>query len=399
MPRFEPFPGIRYDLDRVAIASVTAPPYDVIDTAERAALVAQEPHNVVVIDLPDEQDGAERYRIADTVFRAWSADGTLRRDATPTFYVYRMGYTDDRGAPAHTLGVIGALELSGPNEGELLPHERTTPKAKSDRLDLLRATGANLSPIWGLSLTKGLTALCRSDEAPDADWTDADGVAHTLWCVTDPERTAALAAAVAASPVVIADGHHRYETSLAYRDERRDADGTAGEADLVMAYVVELAEDELTVRPIHRLLTGLPEELDLPSALREWFEVGEPEAIDDELAARLKSAGALGLVEAGDRCRSLVPLPALEAKAADDLDSARLDAALARLPDHTLTYQHGVNQVRRAVDSGVAQYGVLLRPANVAQIERNAHEGRRMPPKTTFFHPKPRTGVVFRTTR
>lgn len=399
MPRFEPFSGVRYDLARVEVAAVTAPPYDVIDAAERAALLAGDPHNVVAIDLPDEHDGPERYRTADMVFRTWLADGTLRRDAAPSFYLYRMGYTDDRGAPVHTLGVIGALALSGPDEGQLLPHERTTPKARSDRLDLLRATGANLSPIWGLSLTKGLTALCRSDVPPDADWADAEGVRHTLWCVTDPERIAALAAAVAASPVVIADGHHRYETSLAYRDERRRADGTAGEASLVMAYIVELAEDELTVRPIHRLLTGLPAELDVVAALREWFEVGEAEVIDDDLSARLESAGALGLVEAGDRCRPLVPLPALDAAAADDLDSARLDAALVHLPAHTLGYQHGVEQVRRAVRTGDAQYGVLLRPATVAQIERNAHQRRRMPPKTTFFHPKPRTGVVFRTTR
>jgi uncharacterized protein (DUF1015 family) len=397
VPHFEPFRGVRYDLSRSPVADVTAPPYDVIDPDDRAALVARHPQNVVVIDLPDEADGPDRYTAAARTFAAWQTDGTLLRDDVPTYYAYRMGYRDDLGRPAHTLGVVGALELSRPGEGGILPHERTTPKAKSDRLDLLRATRANLSSVWGLSLTSGLTDLCRTEEAPDADWTDDDGVEHTLWRITDPDRVAAISAAVASSPVVIADGHHRYETSLAYRDERREAEGTGGGADLVMVYVVELVDDELTVRPIHRLLADLPDRFDLEAALAPFFDVSDGGTADAMVLTRMAEAGALALVRPGGSVALLRPRPEAMADAAD-LDSARLDVALAALPAHTLTYQHGVDLVGRAVESGRAQYGVLLRPATVAQIDANAHAGERMPPKTTFFHPKPRTGVVFRLT-
>jgi uncharacterized protein (DUF1015 family) len=397
VPHFEPFRGVRYDLSRSPVADVTAPPYDVIDPDDRAALVARHPHNVVVIDLPDEADGPDRYTAAARTFATWQDDGTLLRDDVPTYYAYRMGYRDDLGRPAHTLGVVGALELSRPGEGGILPHERTTPKAKSDRLDLLRATRANLSSVWGLSLTSGLSDLCRTDEAPDAAWTDDDGVEHTLWRITDPDRVAAISTAVASSPVVIADGHHRYETSLAYRDERREAEGTGGGADLVMVYVVELVDDELTVRPIHRLLADLPDGFDLEAALAPFFDVSDGGVADAMVLTRMAEAGALALVRPGGSVALLRPRPEAMAGAAD-LDSARLDVALAALPAHTLTYQHGVDLVGKAVESGRAQYGVLLRPATVAQIDANAHAGERMPPKTTFFHPKPRTGVVFRLT-
>ncbi len=136
MPPFSPFPGIRY-ADRFDPAAVTAPPYDVVDEDDRAALVARSDRNAVLFDLPVESDGADRYTEAAATFDAWRADGTLVTDDRPTFTVYRMTYTDDRGRPARTLGVIGALALSRPDEGAILPHEHTTPKAKTDRLDLL----------------------------------------------------------------------------------------------------------------------------------------------------------------------------------------------------------------------------------------------------------------------
>ena len=393
MPRFEPFPGVRYDLAAVAAADVTAPPYDVLDADDRAALVARHPHNVVVVDLP--VDGDDPYGDADRTFRRWLDEGVLVRDE-PAFYVYRMSFTDDAGVAHHTTGVVGALELSRPGEGGILPHEQTTKKAKTDRLDLLRATRANLSAVWGLSPAAGLSSLLESDDAPTASWTDDDGVDHAYWVVDDPARVDAIAAAIAAEPVVIADGHHRYETSLAYRDERRAADGDAPSGhDLVMTYVVELVDDELTVLPIHRLISGLPDDLDLAAALEPWFVVEPAPEPTTLTVAALVDRGALCLV-GPDGAWWLTPRP--EALAgARDLDTSRLDAALADLPPHELVFQHGIDNIATRVGRGDAQWGVLLRPATVAQIVDIAHGGERMPPKTTFFHPKPRTGVVFRT--
>lgn len=394
MPGFDPFPALRYDLDQVSLEQVMAPPYDVIDPAQRADLAGRDPHNAVRIDLPDEAEGDGRYEAARGCLDGWQEAGVLVRDRVPAFTVYRMTATDEDGTPRHTTGVIGALELSPPGT-DILPHEHTTPKAKSDRLDLLRACRANLSAIWGLSLAKGLTDLLPTDTAPWADVVDDDGVRHTVWVVDDPATTAAISEAVAGQPVVIADGHHRYETSLAYKAEREASDGQAGEAGATMAFVVELVEDELTVHAIHRLLTGLPDGLDLEAALAPWFEALGPPPDGTPVTTAMADAGCLTLVLPD---REVLLRPRSEALGeARDLDSSRLDVALASLPAHQVSYQHGVANVRDAVASGSAQAGVLLRPATVAQIEATAHGGERMPPKTTFFHPKPKTGLVFRT--
>ncbi len=393
MARFEPFPGIRYDLSRADLGRVIAPPYDVIDDALRADLVARDPHNAVRIDLPSEADGERRYVISQELLAAWQAEGILITDERPSFTVYRMTATDEDGVERHTTGVIGALELQPPGT-DILPHEHTTPKAKSDRLDLLRACRANLSAIWGLSLAKGLTALFPLTDRPLADLVDEDGVRHTIWRVDDPALCDAIAQAVAEQPIVVADGHHRYETSLAYKGEREAAEGAPGLAGATMAYVVELVEDELTVHAIHRLLRGLPDGFDLASALSPWFEDAGAPPPGQPITTTMVGSGCLTLVLPD---REVLLRPRSDALAeARDLDSSRLDVALADLPSHALSFQHGVDQVRAAVATGAAQAGVLLRPATVAQIEATAHGGERMPPKTTFFHPKPKTGLVFR---
>ena len=389
MARFEPFAAIRYDLARVELPEVVSPPYDVIDDDQRAALASRSPFNAVRIDLPVDEGGDDRYEVARRLLGDWQSDGVLVTDPAPTFTAYRMSYDDDAGRPRHTTGVIGALELTAPGT-DILPHEHTTPKAKSDRLDMLRSCRANTSAIWGLSLAKGLTDLLPIDTAePLADFADDDGVRHTVWTIDDPALCEAISSSIAAQPVVIADGHHRYETSLAYKGEREP-----GPAELTLAYLVELVEDELTVRAIHRLLTGLPDGFDLVAALDHWFEpLGAPPA-DVPVTTAMDQAGALCVV-LPDREVLVRPRPDALADARD-LDSARLDAALAALPGHQLTFQHGPDNVRRAVAGGQAQAGVLLRPATVAQIEATAHGGERMPPKTTFFHPKLKTGLVFR---
>jgi uncharacterized protein (DUF1015 family) len=400
VPRFEPFPGIRYREGQVDLAEVTAPPYDVISPPERAALAGRHPHNVVAVDLP--VDGDDPYAVAATTFARWRDEGVLVTDE-PSFYVYRMDFRDERGAARQTTGVFGALALSRPGEGGILPHEHTTPKARSDRLQLMRATRANLSAVWGLSPAGGLTSLLEPDGAPVASWADDAGVTHSFWIVRDPGRVEKIGATVASSPVVIADGHHRFETALTYRDERREADGTAGAWEATLVYVVELVEDQLSVLPIHRLIAGLPEGFDLAAALEPFFAVTPAGPVDAGITGLMREQGCLVLAQRG-ATSLLTPRPGAFAGAAAagsgrgqrDLDTVRLDVALATLPDHDLVFQHGVDNVVRAVEQGDAQAGVLLRPATVRQIIDIAHGGERMPPKTTFFHPKPRTGIVFR---
>lgn len=396
MPAFEPFRGIRYDTRTLDPALVTSPPYDVISHADRNSLVAGSEFNVTLIDLPvtdQNQPTLDPYRVAAECLMSWRRDGILLTDERSSFTVHRMSSLDEDGVAHHTIGVIGALRLSAPGEGEILCHEYTTPKAKSDRLDLLGATDANLSAVWGLSPAPGLTALLTLDEPPTMEFS-SDGVTNTVWIVSDEDRIQEISSAIAAHPVVIADGHHRYETSLAHRDRVRSSSGSNTPAESVMCFVVELSESQLSVGPIHRLVTGLDDDVDLIGVLEEFFEIEPFAAPSTAVIWTLESRGALALV-LPDRDLLLHPRPEMFT-ATRDLDSSRLDLALAAIHGIDVTYQHGVENIRDAVASGRADFGVLLRPVTVAQIIEIAEGGERMPPKSTFFYPKPPTGIVLR---
>ena len=375
---------------------MVCPPYDVISETERQVLVSRSPSNIVRLELP-EDDGdpaGDRYLTASRLLDGWRDGGVLHRDPLPAFYGYRMSYTDPAGARRRTVGVIGALGLESPGTG-ILPHEETTPKAKTDRLELLRATRANLSPIWGLSPGTGLSAHLQPPGHPLERATDDDGIVHEVWPITDDDTLKAIRAAVESAPVLIADGHHRFETALNYRAEREAESIRSADDDAVMALVVELTEDQLTVQAIHRLLLGLPDGFDLPEALDEWFDVTPAEPVDHTILERMDEAGALAVLTP-DQAYLARPRARTTAAATHDLDSSRLDVALAVLPPHQVVYQHGWDYCAAAVAAGTASAAVLLRPATVEQISAISRGGVRMPPKTTFFWPKPRTGLVVR---
>ena len=391
VPRFEPFPALRY-APSVALDDAAAPPYDVLSAADVAALRARHDRNIVEIDVPGPDDDADRYVQAARTMRAWEAEGTLVRDAEPTFTIYRMRFRTEEGTIRETVGVLGALEVVDEGAGGVLPHERTTPKAKTDRLDLTRATEANLSPVWGLSLTAGLTELLLEPAELVGTCTDIDGVVHSVERVTDPARVAAIAAAVGANPVLIADGHHRYAISRTYRDERRAADGS-GPWDLTLTYVGELVESQLSIDAIHRLYRGVDVDT-LVSILETSFDLSPAGPIDATFASQVVDRGALCLVHADGTGTWLTPKPeAFEGVRA--LDGALLEHAL-RDADIDVTYQHGVQHVVDLVASGEVAAGVLIRPTSIDEIRRTANEGLLMPPKSTFFTPKLRTGLVIR---
>jgi uncharacterized protein (DUF1015 family) len=234
VPRFEPFPALRYSTQASTdITSLTSAPYDVFDEDRRGEYAAMNTNNVVLVDYPIEADGSGRYDKSASVLQAWITSGIVVQDSSPTFSIYRMTFTDEAGRTRTTIGVIGALEVVDEGAGGVLPHERTTPKAKTDRLDLTRATQANLSPIWGLSLTSGLTDALVEPGIVVAQCTDEEGVQHVLERVEDPARITRISELVSANPVLIADGHHRYAISRTYRDEVR-ANGGPADAELTM---------------------------------------------------------------------------------------------------------------------------------------------------------------------
>ncbi|MGO9558039.1 MAG: DUF1015 family protein [Acidimicrobiales bacterium] len=393
MARLAAFRGTTYNIAIVDPGDVVAPPYDVVGPAERAELAARSPYNSILVELPEDPGGGDKYEHAAELWRAWHEDRAVEIAGDPELYVYRMTFTEEDGSTRTTTGVLGALGLDPDHSGEVLPHEQTISKDKHDRLSLLRAARTNFSPIWGLSLAAGLSELCdavalKSGESIRA--VDDAGTVHECWATSDTDLIGQITALIGSKPVLIADGHHRYETACAYFVDDPASPG----ADAVLALVVELTESELAVQAIHRLVTGVDPER-LVSQLEPSFEVTpgprDPIALRDEMV----KVGALGLLTPGGT-HLLTPRPSLLHVGDDDLDSTRLERAFKSVPGAQVTYQHGVLKVARFVAEGQAAAAVLLRPVSVQQIEAIAYGGRRMPPKSTFFYPKPRTGVVFR---
>jgi uncharacterized protein (DUF1015 family) len=388
VPRFEPFAAIRYAVDE--LASVIAPPYDVLSDADVDALEARSPHNVVRIDVP--RGGEDRYDLAAKTMRAWLDEQVLVIDPEPSFTIYRMRFTDSAGARRDIAGVLGALEVVDLEAGGVLPHERTTPEASTDRLDLTRATAANLSPVWGLSLSTGLTELLAEPGEALGAVMDA-GVEHLLERVTDPQRIGAIRDKLAADDVLIADGHHRYGVSRSYRDEVREATGrTDTAAELTLAFVNELIEEQLSVEAIHRLYADI-EVADLARALARSFELIPTDRPSSDTLAAMAMDGFLVLFTREGVWR-LQPKPG-RFDGVRALDGGWLETALADVP-LTVSYQHGLDEALFEVDSGRASAAVMIRPVSVAEIERTAREGLLMPPKSTFFTPKLKTGFVIR---
>jgi uncharacterized protein (DUF1015 family) len=388
VPRFEPFAAIRYAADD--LASVVAPPYDVLSDIDVDVLEARSPHNIVRIDVP--RGDEDRYKLAAKTMRAWLDDGILAVDTEPSFTIYRMRFIDSTGVRRDIAGVLGALEVVDPEAGGVLPHERTTARASTDRLDLTRATVANLSPVWGLSLSSGLTELLE-DPGEAVGAVADEGVEHLVERVTDADRIAAIRERLAADDVLIADGHHRYGVSRVYRDEVREATGrTDTPAELTLAFVNELIQEQLSVAPIHRLYTDI-ELADLADALSRSFDFTPTARPTTETLARMQQGGFLILV-GRDAAWKLRARPG-RFDGVRQLDGGWLETALADTPV-TVSYQHGLQETLAEVDSGRASAAVLIRPVSVAEIERTAREGLLMPPKSTFFTPKLKTGFVIR---
>ena len=392
MPRFEPFQALRYRRN-VDLHDVCSPPYDVLSDADRLALATQHANNIVLIDMPVSATG-NAYEHATSILNRWISDGVMVRDETPSFTLYRMRFTDSTGKHRNVVGVIGALEVVDEGAGGVLPHERTTPKAKTDRLELTRATDANLSPVWGLSLAPALSQLLIESGELLGELTDELGVVHSVERVTDTARIAAISSAVAAHPVVIADGHHRYAISRTYRDETRErTNNTTTGAELTLTYINELIDEQLSVAAIHRLYEGITYK-ELAAALSPFFTITDADPIGETTLSQMNERGSLCLVAKTGRTHWLTPI-AKKFVGIRNLDSAYLEHALSSV-QHEVRYQHGVSEVQHELQTSDATAAILIRPVSVAEIQRTANEGLLMPPKSTFFTPKLRTGFVLR---
>ncbi len=414
MAEIQPLEALHYDLTRThGLQDVVAPPYDVISPEQRAALEARSPFNVVRIDLPE--DGADRYERAASVLADWEAEGVVERDREPALWILTQDYTGPDGQARTRRGFLARVGIEDYGPGRIRPHERTHPGPKEDRLRLTRATKANLSPIFSLysdpenSSWKALGP--RIDGEPWARATDDDGTVNRLWRVADPDTIAAVADALRSTELLIADGHHRYETARVYAEEV----GGRGPQRYVLMCLVALQDPGLTVFPTHRLVRDLSEaqQRELASALEENFEI-EPLQDLDALVPQPGDQVRIGYIDAGSRKPAMLTLKRQEiadrvlpgrSDAYRQLDTAVLEALILKgtlgLSDEDidelagLSYARDLNEALERVESGQVDAAFLMAPTPVEQVQAVAAAGESMPPKSTYFFPKVPTGLLF----
>lgn len=422
MPEIRPFAAIRYAGD-ADLPAVTCPPYDVLSPAERQALIERSPYATARLILP-EGEGDAKYRNAAELWSVWLRDGVLRQDATAGFYVTRTEFAEPgvAGLRRHRLGLVCLLRLHDYADRQILPHERTLSRPKEDRLNLLRATRANFESIMGLvEDPKGdlQRALEEAAQLPSlADFTGDDGQRHTLWKVENPENTTILARLVHDRPVYIADGHHRYETSVAFAREN-GALGTDRPEAFLLATISSFTDPGLVLLPTHRLVRGTSAEAmaSLFRHLEEFFEVQEMDREDVESRLRLavQNQPVFGLVLPSGRVYQVTARDASHLDAALPPDLAPplrsldvtilqhlvLDRVLGIPADEVATtdrlaYTRSAGETIQRVHDGEFDLGLLLGHPPVEAVRDVSQAGEVMPQKSTFFYPKLLSGLVLR---
>ncbi len=388
------FPAVRYDVDRVGdLRDVIAPPYDVISPAQQEALYARHPANVIRLILGRETNRAEA---AAATLADWLRRGILRQDPTPAIYRYAQTFTLAEGRRHTREGVLCRLRVEDFSSGIVRPHERTLPGPKADRLAVLRATGAHLSPIFALYSRPGerLADLLGAGAAPDVDLIEANGERSRLWRIADAAAIARFEAAIAPETLFIADGHHRYETALAYAKERDHA----GASSYVLAYLSNMEED-LVILPTHRLVRP-PMRLAADALVAGVAEMFHTEPLPEGP----RPSGVIDLVLPG---RGLRLRPKPEARAClqylaptlRGLDVALLHGAILEpllgVDGPALEFTHEDAEAIAAVASGRAAAAFLLNPPSIGEVRTVCLAGELMPEKSTYFYPKLASGFVF----
>ncbi len=420
MADVQPLRALHYD-PAVAgpLQDVVAPPYDVIDSEQRAALLARSPLNIVAVDLPEGEP--DRYAAAAALLADWQSEGALVRDGEPALWAHTQDYTGPDGRRRTRRGFFCRVLIEEYGPGRVRPHERTHPGPKEDRLRLTRATRANISPIFSLYSDPGQAAwraLAPATEAPPwGEVTDPDGTVHRLWRVADPAAIAAVQEATREAELLIADGHHRYETMQAYAREIEDAEGESqppGDHRYILMCLVALEDPGLTVFPTHRLVRGLDagRRQALRAALERDFDISEV-AVEQIAPAPGRGPLELGFIdsESGRPLRLRLKDQAIadaalagHAAAYRQLDTGVLEALVLKgalgLSDEDISHFNGLFYARDTeealamVASGEYDAAFLMRPTPVEQVREVAAAGENMPPKSTFFFPKLLTGLL-----
>jgi len=427
MPDVSPFRGVRFDVAKVGtLADVVAPPYDVIDPALQDKLYETSPHNVIRLELnrnePGDTGTVDRYSRASRFLKDWLREGILREDDHPAFYVYHQTFQVD--GKTHTRrGFMARVRLEQFGQGRIYPHEQTLAGPKADRLALYQATGFNLSPVFGLypdaaADVERLIEAGLRDRTPLVA-TDHLGVENRLWILTDQETHTAVSGLLAARPVFIADGHHRYETALKYRDLTANSGQFTGHddpANFCLMMLVAMSNPGLLILPTHRLVSGYPglTASELAAHLETEFEVrpagagatGCRAAWDAILGGAGQDLLGFGTVADGRwlvaRLRSDTAMDRLAPNQSADWRSLGvsvlhvlvLNERLAGLGKPACRYVHSIREVSADVDARGCDLACLVPPAQMNHVESIASNLETMPPKSTYFYPKLLTGLV-----
>ena len=413
MPELTPFPALRFTDSAGDISSLLAPPYDVIDDVEAEALRHRSEHNCVRLILPEGSPG-ERYEAAAQTLRAWISDRTLAVDPNPSVYVYRQVFTSD-GQELDRLALFASLRLSPYEDGEVLPHERTHAGPKKDRLALTLATRTQLSPVFMIARDRDEDFLFLERDVvaspPDVRAVTPDGTRHELW-VVGGERGRKLCAAAGSHPLLIADGHHRYETALAVA-ETLDDDVKAA---YLLTCVVSQQDPGLIVQPTHRVLSRQPdtvgEEFDWVARLAETFDLedlGHMDPLEAQTRAASEDGGSFVLLPSGaDHAWLATPCQATLESAG--IQTERGGIAAVVFDELVLGALYGLS-ADEASNSGVLSYArepvaaaaraatgcaFILPPVSLADVWDTTTRGGRLPPKSTYFEPKMPSGILFR---
>jgi uncharacterized protein (DUF1015 family) len=419
--RLEPFAAMLFDRERSGdLKDLIAPPYDLIDSKRQNELYARNPHNVVRLELNRENDP---YAAAAATMRQWIADGIVTRTRQPAIYSYTQKFDlNGRGQSRH--GLIALVRLEEFTAGHILPHERTFPKAKEDRLRLLTATRTNISPIFGLfpSGDRELADLVQEVATRQSvlEVTDDLGIRNEVRAIDSISQIAVVQRALANARILIADGHHRYETALEYRRRRHAEAGEDAKAvapyDYVMMTLVAFDDPGLVILPTHRLIRELPAGAiaTFDARARETFDVdsyNDPGDLKRALGA--SGRGALGVALRGDRTLRILRLRNQDAlkdalpdtpQAVRELDVSILHALVldrifglkpeAIRAGGNIEYTIDADGAIDAVASRTAAGAFLMNPPTVNDVERVCGAGATMPEKSTYFHPKLLTGLL-----
>ena len=438
MAEIIPFRALRYNPRCVPdLAQVVAPPYDVISPEAQDRYYARHPYNVVRLILAKDAtdvSGRDRYACAAQTFADWRRDGVLRLDPVPAVYLYQQAFSLGNAQRLRRRGMLALVRLHDYAEGVIFPHERTFSRYKDDRLRLMRACPANLEAILGFfpGPNPGVAAVLdrHLQTDPSVALVDEDGVGHRLWLVHEPAEVGALQAALRDRPIVIADGHHRYETALNFRNERQAHDATGREAAdrpdrFVLMHLVQADEPGLVILPTHRIIRRRPvcEGDALTAVLARHFRITlhPVDAVDPlpalrraladlarrgaaTIACAVYAGGAAVLVlELTDPATTQTLLAEGRAPAFASLDVAVLHRLLIEgilgVPssahaDESIAYTRDAPQALAEVAAGKAFVAVFLNPPRVDQVQAVAMAGERMPQKSTYFYPKVLSGLV-----